>query len=49
VCGVSPLTPYGLLRKVEVIRTENGQVIVETSQATLEDAIETGTIEFTGY
>lgn len=48
VCGVSPLTPYGLLRKVEVIRTENGQVIVETSQATLEDAIETGTIEFTG-
>ncbi|HUX49018.1 MAG TPA: GLUG motif-containing protein [Dehalococcoidia bacterium] len=40
VCGVSEVTPYGLLRKVTDIVTEGNQMMVETVNATLEDAIQ---------
>jgi hypothetical protein len=40
VCGVSNVTPYGLLRKVTNISTDESQMIVETVNATLEDAIQ---------
>jgi len=46
VIGVTDQTPYGALRKVKDIREVNGQVVVETSQATLADAITQGVIEF---
>lgn len=38
----------GLLRKVTGIQTTNTQLIVSTVQGTLEDAIENGTIEYSG-
>lgn len=41
----SALTPGGFLRKVEDISLSGGQVVVETSPATLEDAIEQGSAE----
>jgi len=40
VCGVSEVTPYGLLRKVTNISANGSQMIVETVNATLEDAIQ---------
>ncbi|MDY6933568.1 MAG: SUMF1/EgtB/PvdO family nonheme iron enzyme [Spirochaetota bacterium] len=43
--GVTDLTPYGLLRKVETVTSDGSQAIVETTQATLTDAIEEGTIK----
>jgi len=46
VIGITPITPNGLLRKVTNVSISNNQVVVETIQATLEDAIEDGTIEF---
>jgi hypothetical protein len=45
VCGVSNVTPYGLLRKVTNIAAEGNQMTVETVKATLEDAIEQCTID----
>jgi len=45
VFGVTDKTPYGLLRKVEQVRTADDRVVVETVQATLEDAIARGVIE----
>lgn len=40
VCGVSNVTPYGLLRKVTDIVTDDNQMTVETVNATLGDAIQ---------
>lgn len=45
VCGPTGTLPNGLLRKVESIYTQNGFVIVETSPASLSDAIAKGRIE----
>jgi hypothetical protein len=45
VIGITPITPTGLLREVTNVLISNNQVVVETTQATLEDAIEDGTIE----
>lgn len=45
VIGITPITPTGLLRKVTNVLISNNQVVVETTQATLEDAIEDGTFE----
>ena len=47
VWGITDKTPYGLLRKVTEVREVDGKIIVETIQATLEDAITQGVIEFT--
>jgi hypothetical protein len=40
----TPAAPDGFLRRVTSVRTEPGQVIISTEQATLEDAIESGVI-----
>ncbi len=40
----SPAAPYGFLRRVEAVSTHNGQMLVETGAATLEDAIQDGTL-----
>jgi len=45
VIGITPVTPNGLLRKVITVSIANNQVVVETTQAALDDAIEDGTIE----
>ena len=42
--GVTDTTPYGLLRKVTNVTIDGPQVTVETTEATLEDAIEEGEI-----
>jgi hypothetical protein len=42
---VSKNAPYGYLRKVSSIKRENGQVILETTQASLEEAISHGDID----
>ena len=42
VGDVSTNAPYGFLRKVTSISPVGGQVVVATTQATLEDAIQTG-------
>jgi hypothetical protein len=44
VSGVTEATPYGLLRKVTNVTIDGSQVTVETTKATLEDAIEEGEI-----
>jgi hypothetical protein len=44
--GVTNKTPNGLLRKVTNITGTGGQIVVETTQATLEEAIEIGSINF---
>ncbi|MEA3557737.1 MAG: hypothetical protein U9R75_00615, partial [Candidatus Thermoplasmatota archaeon] len=44
--GISENTPYGLLRKVTGIRTEGDQTTLTTKQATIEDAVEEGRIEY---
>lgn len=46
VGDVSASAPTGFLRKVTAISSENGQVIVETAEATLEEAIQDGAISF---
>lgn len=43
--GVTNKTPNGLLRKVTNITGTGGQIIVETTQATLEEAIEIGSAD----
>jgi len=40
ISGVTEATPYGLLRKVTNVTMLGSQVIVETTEATLEDAFE---------
>ena len=45
VVNVTDVTPYGALRKVTSVLQVGDEVVVETTQATLEDAIESGTIE----
>jgi hypothetical protein len=45
VSGVSNTTPNGLLRKVTNVSKVGNQVLVQTTQATLEDAIQQGTVE----
>ena len=48
VCGVHEgKLPYGMLRKVSSITRQNGQIIVDTEQATLTEAIESGSIDET--
>jgi len=54
VIGVSNQTPYGLLRKVDLISASGGatamsaqsNIVINTSPATLEEAIQEGTILF---
>ncbi|MBI4689285.1 MAG: hypothetical protein HY754_03315 [Nitrospirae bacterium] len=43
--NVTSLTPYGLLRKVTSVSTSGNQVTVQTTQATITDAIQKGTIQ----
>lgn len=45
VINVSPLTPYGLLRRVTNVTASGNQIIVETTSATLTDAIQRGKFE----
>ena len=45
IAGVHNDTPQGLLRKVASVSTEGDQVVIYTIPATLEDAIQDGTIE----
>ena len=42
VSGVSEAAPYGFLRKVESVVEQNGQIVVQTSQAALSEAVEDG-------
>ena len=44
VGDVSDAATYGFLRKVVSVSSQNGQVIIETESATLEDAIQQGAI-----
>lgn len=46
VGDVSAAAPYGFLRKVASVTTPGGQVVVTTTDATLEDAIQQGSIQF---
>jgi alpha-tubulin suppressor-like RCC1 family protein len=45
VGDTSDAAPYGFLRKVSDISNQNGQVVVETVDATLEEAIEQGALK----
>ncbi|MGC9335261.1 MAG: hypothetical protein ACP5JJ_13995, partial [Anaerolineae bacterium] len=47
IVGISDLAPDGFLRKVESVSTEGDQVVVQTQQATLAEAIETGSLSLT--
>ena len=42
--GITDSTPYGLLRKVTSVSTVGSEVVVETTQATLSDAVQSGSI-----
>lgn len=42
VGGISPAAPYGFLRKVTNVSSSGGQVVISTTTATLEDAVEQG-------
>jgi hypothetical protein len=44
VMGVSEKTPYGLMRKVNLIQTNGNEVVITTSDALLADAIKEGTV-----
>lgn len=44
VMGVSEKTPYGSLRKVKSIQTSGSDIIINTSNALLSDAIKEGTV-----
>lgn len=44
VSDVSDIAPYGYLRRVEDIQTAGDQMIIQTSAATLEEAIERGRV-----
>jgi len=45
VDDVSSLAPYGFLRKVTSLKNEDGAIVVSTSQASLEDVIQQGSID----
>jgi len=45
VTGVSEKTPVGFLRKVTGRREENGQIVLETRQAALSEAIDRGSVD----
>jgi photosystem II stability/assembly factor-like uncharacterized protein len=45
VDDVSSLAPYGFLRKVSSVENKDGNIVVLTSQASLEDIIEKGSVE----
>lgn len=47
IVGISDLAPAGFLRKVESVSAEGDQVEVQTRQATLAEAIETGSLSLT--
>ncbi len=47
VGGRSSIAPFGFLRKVNSIKTENGQTVLKTTQAALTDAISKGSIDIT--
>lgn len=44
VIGVTPLTPGGLLRRVTGVQFHNSEVVVDTIGATIEDAIQSGSL-----
>ena len=44
VSDVSDVAPYGYLRRVEDIQTDDDKMLIQTSAATLEDAIERGRV-----
>ncbi|MCA9935852.1 MAG: hypothetical protein KC415_18080, partial [Anaerolineales bacterium] len=46
VGGVSDAAPHGFLRQVSDVTTANGQVVVTTAAATLEDAIQQGEFSY---
>lgn len=48
VSSPSEAAPYGYLRKVTAIRQESGEVIVETAQASLTEAIHEGSFQAEG-
>ncbi|MBN1313917.1 MAG: hypothetical protein JXA42_00545, partial [Anaerolineales bacterium] len=48
VSDVTANAPYGFLRKVTSVSPDGGQVIVDTEGATLEDAIENGSLHVSG-
>jgi len=48
VSGVTPMTPYGLLRKVTAVTTQGARVIIQTAPAKLTDAITQGIIHVRG-
>ncbi len=43
---IGPNAPHGYLRKVTSVRRENGEVLLETTQASLEEAIHNGDLNF---
>lgn len=45
VLGVSEHSPYGLLRKVEQVTSSGNELIVTTSQASIEDAVQEGDLQ----
>lgn len=45
VLGISTLTPYGALRKITAILATNNQVIVETTDASLAEAMQDADVE----
>ena len=45
VDGVSSLAPYGFSRKVTSVKNKDGKIVVNTSQATLQEVIKKGSIE----
>lgn len=47
VSDAVPAAPYGLLRKVQSVRNENGRIIVETVDAELIEAVHDGRVSFT--
>jgi len=47
IVGISDLAPDGFLRKVRSVTAEGDQVVVRTAQATLSEAIETGSLSLT--
>ena len=48
VIGISDKTPYGSLRKVNSIDTNGNEVILQTTDASLTDAVKEGTIVTSG-
>jgi hypothetical protein len=47
VSGVSEVTPDGMLRKVDSVTRSGSEIVVRTSKATIEDAIQKGHVSIT--